>query len=141
MKKLLVLCIVVLLLSCFVPGERGSKGSKGKSGHNGKTTLIEESRSKQIKLIYDGVTKTDWQDIDLTVLEELNFIEVKFFNMENELCTCPETLKLTYQIDTGDIKTISIQYWQSIIFTADSKTQLKWIGYPVNKRIKIYLIY
>jgi hypothetical protein len=141
MKKLLVLCITVLLLSCFVPGEKGNKGSKGKSGHNGGTTVIEESRSKQIKLIYDGVTKTDWQDIDLTVLEELNFIEVKFFNMENELCVCPEVLKISYQIDTGDIKTISIQYWQSIIFTADSKTQLKWIGYPVNKRIKIYLIY
>jgi hypothetical protein len=141
MKKLLVLCITVLLLSCFVPGENGNKGSRGKSGHNGGTTVIEESRSKQIKLIYDGVTKTDWQDIDLTVLEELNFIEVKFFNMENELCICPEALKITYQIDSGDQKAISIQYWQSIVFTADSKTQLKWIGYPMSKKIKIYLIY
>jgi hypothetical protein len=141
LKKLLVLCITVLLLSCFVPGEKGNKGSKGKSGHNGGTTVIEESKSKQIKLIYDGVTKTDWQDIDLTVLEELNFIEIKFFNMENELCICPEVLKITYQIDSGDQKTISIVTWQSIVFTADSKTQLKWIGYPMNKKIKIYLIY
>jgi hypothetical protein len=141
MKKLLVLCIIVLLLSCFVPDEKGSKGSKGKSGHDGSTTIIEESKQKQIKLIYNGVTKTDWQDIDLTVLQELNFIEVKFFNMENELCICPESLKITYQIDNGDQKTISIVTWQSIVFTADSKTQLKWIGYPVNKRIKIYLIY
>ncbi len=61
--------------------------------------------------------------------------------MENELKLCPELLKVSYQVDNGDTKTISIQYWQSIVFSADSKIQLKWIGYPVGKKIKIYLIY
>lgn len=137
MKKLLVLLsILCILISC--PVKNGEDGDRGKSGV---ITIIEESKPKQIKLVYDGVTITDWQDIDLTILEELNFIEVKFFNMENELKLCPEILKISYQVDKGDTKSISIQYWQSIVFSADSKTQLKWIGCPVNKKIKIYLIY
>jgi hypothetical protein len=138
MKKLLCLFVCLMLLSCFIPGEDGNNGKRGRSG---KTTIIEESKPKQIKLIYDGVTKTDWQDIDLSLLQELNFIEVKFFNMENELKLCPEMLKISYEVDKGDIESISIQYWQSIVISADNKTQVKWIGYPVNKKIKIYLIY
>src|SRR4030043_1360288 len=106
MKKLLWLIVCLMLLSCFIPGEDGDNGRRGKSG---KTTVIEESKPKQIKLIYDGVTITDWQDIDLSMLQELNFIEVKFFNMENELKLCPEALKVNYQVDKGDTKTISIQ--------------------------------
>jgi hypothetical protein len=139
MKKLLVLCILtVLLFSCFIAGEEGDRGKRGKTG---KTQIIEGTKDKQIKLVYEGVTITDWQDIDLTMLESLDFIEIKFFNMENELKLCPEIIKVTYQIDKGDQKTISITTWQSIIFSADNKTQLKWIGCPANKKIKIYLLY
>jgi hypothetical protein len=139
MKKLLVLCILsVLLFSCFIAGEEGERGRRGKSGQ---TEIIEVTKEKQIKLVYDGVIITDWQDINLSMLGSLDFIEVKFFNMENELKLCPETLKVSFQIDKGDLKTISITTWQSIIFTADSKTKFKWIGCPVNKKIKIYLIY
>jgi len=138
MKKLLVLCILsVLLLSCRIPED----GENGKRGKKGKIEIIEITKERQIKLVYDGITKTDWQNIDLSMLGSLDFIEVKFFNMENELKLCPETIKVTYQIDKGDLKTISITTWQSIIFTAENKTQLKWIGCPVNKKIKIYLIY
>jgi hypothetical protein len=137
MKKLLILLCMLVLLCCRVP-EDGSNGKRGKAG---KTTIIEESKPKQIVLVCDGVTITDWQDIDLSMLQELNFIEIKFHNMENELKLCPELLKVSYQVDGSDIKTISIQYWQSIALSADKNTVIKWIGCPGNKKIKIYLIY